>query len=96
MVNRRFEKPVSASYSITQIAYPIDNIKHPVIREALKMLGLTSNLEIISIAEVPAKPGWDLRAALLLGFTICFIRLSVNVCPGSFWLRRLAVCRWTS
>ena len=56
VINRRFEAPVRASYSITEIS-PADNIKHPVIRESLKLLGLKSNLEIISIAEVPSKTG---------------------------------------
>ena len=64
IVNRRFEKPVRASYSITEITYPVDKIKHPVIRESLKLLGLKSNLEIISIAEVPSKTG--------LGSSSCF------------------------
>jgi D-glycero-alpha-D-manno-heptose-7-phosphate kinase len=64
VVNRRFEEPVRASYSVTEIVYPVDDIKHPVIREALKLLGLRSNLEIISVAEVPAKTG--------LGSSSCF------------------------
>lgn len=63
VVNRRFEEPVRASYSVTEIS-PADNIKHPVIRESLKLLGLKSNLEIISIAEVPSKTG--------LGSSSCF------------------------
>ena len=63
VINRRFEAPVRASYSITEIS-PADNIKHPVIRESLKLLGLKSNLEIISIPEVPSKTG--------LGSSSCF------------------------
>lgn len=64
IVNRRFEEPVRASYSVTEIVSPIDSIKHPVIRESLKLLGLKSNLEIISIAELPSKTG--------LGSSSCF------------------------
>jgi D-glycero-alpha-D-manno-heptose-7-phosphate kinase len=64
VVNSRFEEPVRVSYSITEITSPVDSIKHPVIRESLKLLGLKSNLEIISIAEVPAKTG--------LGSSSCF------------------------
>ena len=64
VINRRFEEPIRASYSITEIVHPIDDIKHPVIREVLKLLGLKSNLEIISIAEVPSKTG--------LGSSSCF------------------------
>jgi D-glycero-alpha-D-manno-heptose-7-phosphate kinase len=64
VVNRRFEKPIRASYSITEIVHPIDNIQHPVIRESLRLLNLTSNIELISIAEVPSKTG--------LGSSSCF------------------------
>jgi D-glycero-alpha-D-manno-heptose-7-phosphate kinase len=64
VINRRFEIPVRVSYSITEIVHPVDNIKHPVIREVLKLLGLESNLEIISIAELPSKTG--------LGSSSCF------------------------
>lgn len=64
VVNRRFEEPIRASYSVTEIVHPVDNIKHPVIRESLRLLNLTSNLELISIAEVPSKTG--------LGSSSCF------------------------
>ena len=67
VVNLRFEEPVRASYSITEIVHPIDNIKHPVIREALRMLDLTSNLEIISIAELPAETGLGSSSSFTVG-----------------------------
>ncbi len=67
VVNRRFEAPIRASYSITEIVYPIDELKHPVIREALKLLGLQSNLEIISIAEVPSKTGLGSSSSFTVG-----------------------------
>ncbi len=64
VVNRRFEESVRASYSVTEVAHPISEIKHPVIRESLKLLNIRGNLEIISSAEVPAKTG--------LGSSSCF------------------------
>jgi D-glycero-alpha-D-manno-heptose-7-phosphate kinase len=67
VVNRRFEAPVRASYSVTEIVYPIGEIKHPVIREALKLLNLQSNLEIISVAEVPAKTGLGSSSSFTVG-----------------------------
>jgi len=57
VVKRRFEEEIRVSYSVTEIAKSVDNIKHPVVREALKMLGLKSHLEIVSIADVPAETG---------------------------------------
>jgi D-glycero-alpha-D-manno-heptose-7-phosphate kinase len=67
VVNRRFEEPIRASYSVTEIVHPISSIKHPVIRESLKLLGLKSNLEIISIAELPSKTGLGSSSAFTVG-----------------------------
>jgi D-glycero-alpha-D-manno-heptose-7-phosphate kinase len=57
VVNRRFEEEIRVSYSVTEIVKSIDNIKHPVVREALRFLGLKSHLEVVSIADVPAETG---------------------------------------
>lgn len=67
VINQRFEEPIRASYSITEIVSPITNIKHPVIREALQMLELKSNLEIISIAELPAETGLGSSSSFTVG-----------------------------
>ncbi len=67
VVNSRFEKPIRASYSITEIVEPVSSIKHPVIREALQLLNLKSNLEIISIAEVPAETGLGSSSSFTVG-----------------------------
>jgi D-glycero-alpha-D-manno-heptose-7-phosphate kinase len=67
VVNRRFESPIRVSYSVTEIVEPIECIKHPVVREALRLLGLRSNLEIISVAEVPAMTGLGSSGSFAVG-----------------------------
>jgi len=57
VVKRRFEEEVRLSYSVTEIVKSIDDIKHPVVREALRLLGLKSHLEIVSMGDVPAETG---------------------------------------
>jgi D-glycero-alpha-D-manno-heptose-7-phosphate kinase len=57
VVKRRFEEEVRLSYSITEIVKSIDDIRHPVVREGLRLLGLTSYIEIVSIADMPAETG---------------------------------------
>jgi D-glycero-alpha-D-manno-heptose-7-phosphate kinase len=57
MVKRRFEEEIRISYSVTEIVKSIDDIKHPVVREGLRLLGLQSHLEIVSIGDVPAETG---------------------------------------
>jgi D-glycero-alpha-D-manno-heptose-7-phosphate kinase len=57
MVKRRFEEEIRISYSVTEIVESIDDIKHPVVREGLRLLGLQSHLEVVSIGDVPAETG---------------------------------------
>jgi D-glycero-alpha-D-manno-heptose-7-phosphate kinase len=64
-VNKRFEGNLRISYSKTEIVEDADMVQHPVVREALKLLGIRSGLEITSIAELPAQSG--------LGSSGCFV-----------------------
>jgi len=57
VVKPRFEEEIRISYSVTEIVKSIDDIKHPVVREALRLLGLKSHLEIVSIGDMPAETG---------------------------------------
>lgn len=57
LVKDRFEPEIRASYSITEICKSVEEIKHPVIREALRLLGLKDHLEIVSSADMPSETG---------------------------------------
>jgi D-glycero-alpha-D-manno-heptose-7-phosphate kinase len=57
VVKERFEETIKASYSITEIEDSVDKIKHPVVREGLKLLGLNDHLEMISTADMPSETG---------------------------------------
>jgi D-glycero-alpha-D-manno-heptose-7-phosphate kinase len=56
-VERRFEKGFRASYSKTEITDRIEDIQQPIIREALKLVGIKDYLEMVSIANVPGRSG---------------------------------------
>ncbi|MEP6669087.1 MAG: galactokinase [Chthoniobacter sp.] len=57
-VHRRFEEGFVLKYSQYEDATEIDQIKHPIIRESLKLVGVTDkNLEITSMADIPAGTG---------------------------------------
>jgi len=57
-INRRFVSRFLLKYSSYEEADSIDDIKHPIMREALRLLGVNSNdLEITSIADIPAGTG---------------------------------------
>lgn len=56
-VNRRFESSIRVSYSKTEIADSVNEIEHPIVREALRELKIDEHIEITSIADVPANTG---------------------------------------
>ncbi len=57
-LNRAFGEQIILKYSEMEKVNSIAEIKHPIFREALKLLGITeSNLEITSIADVPTGTG---------------------------------------
>jgi D-glycero-alpha-D-manno-heptose-7-phosphate kinase len=57
-VHRRFVQGFLLKYSQLEEVDSIDKIQHPIIREALKLVGITErNLEITSTADIPAGTG---------------------------------------
>jgi len=67
MVKRRFEDEIRVSYSVTEIVRCLDDIKHPAVREALRLSGLNSHLEIVSIADLPAETGLGSSGSFTVG-----------------------------
>jgi len=57
-VHKRFEEGFILKYSQYEEAKEIEEIRHPIIRESLKLVGVTErNLEITSMADIPAGTG---------------------------------------
>src|SRR2546427_7666108 len=54
-VNKKFDQKIRVSYSKTEEARSVDKIKHPLVREAMRLLELDGGLEITSIADIPAR-----------------------------------------
>ena len=54
-VNKKFDEKVRASYSKTEMVDSADKIKHELIRECLKLVGINKGIEITSIADVPSE-----------------------------------------
>lgn len=55
--NRRFYPSIRLAYSETEIVDDIARIRHPIFREALRMLGITSGIELTSVADLPSNSG---------------------------------------
>jgi D-glycero-alpha-D-manno-heptose-7-phosphate kinase len=66
-LNKRFERGLRISYSQTEIVDDPNKIKHPSVREALKLLGINSGIEIVSIADAPASTGLGSSGSFTVG-----------------------------
>ena len=54
-VNKKFDDRIRVSYSKTEEVPAVARIKHPLVREALKLLNIPGGIEITSIADIPAR-----------------------------------------
>jgi len=53
-VNKKFDNDIRVSYSKTEIVSNVNDIQHELVREALKLTGITKGVEITSIADIPS------------------------------------------
>jgi D-glycero-alpha-D-manno-heptose-7-phosphate kinase len=56
-VAKRFQDTIRLAYSETEIVASVDQIKHRIFKAALQVTGLTSGLELHSLADVPGNTG---------------------------------------
>lgn len=57
-IHQTFQEELIVKYSILEKVIEIEQLKHPIVREALKMVGLPHlALEITSMADIPAGTG---------------------------------------
>jgi D-glycero-alpha-D-manno-heptose-7-phosphate kinase len=54
-VNRKFDSRIRASYSVTEIVDSVDQIRHELIRESMRMVELDGGIEITSISDIPSQ-----------------------------------------
>lgn len=68
VVNPRFTDAIRVSfYSKTEIVDTVDEIQHPIVREALKLVGISKGIEIASIADVHAGAGLGSSSSFAVG-----------------------------
>tara|TARA_B100000900_G_scaffold178194_1_gene151080 strand:- start:3665 stop:4642 length:978 start_codon:yes stop_codon:yes gene_type:complete len=53
-VNKKFDNDIRISYSITENVNNARQIKHPIVRNALKLLGISNGIEITSVSDIPS------------------------------------------
>ena len=55
IVTKRFDDLIIVNYSDKEIVEKVDDLKHELVREALKLLGITKGLEITFLADIPTQ-----------------------------------------
>lgn len=67
VLNDRFEPGIRVSYSQTEIVDYPESIRHPSVREAMKLLNFRDRIEIVSLADVPAATGLGSSGSFAVG-----------------------------
>lgn len=67
--NKRFHRDIRLAYSKTEIVPSVDRIEHPIFREALRLTGIESSIELTSVADLPANSGLGSSSA----FTVALL-----------------------
>lgn len=66
-VKQHFEQNFRISYSRTEIVDSVEQVEHPIVRECLQWLGLRNGLEIVSMADLPARTGLGSSGSFTVG-----------------------------
>lgn len=65
--HRNFEDDIMLKYSQIERAPQLEDIRHPLLREALRVTGVTGQVEITSMADIPAKTGLGSSGSFTVG-----------------------------
>ena len=68
IVNKRFTDAIRVSYyAKTEIVDCVDDIRHPLVREALRLVGVHQGIEVTSVADVHAGAGLGSSGSFTVG-----------------------------
>jgi D-glycero-alpha-D-manno-heptose-7-phosphate kinase len=66
-VNKKFDQSIRVSYSRTEIVPEVRELQHELVRECLRMVGITGGVEITSIADIPSGTGLGSSSSFVIG-----------------------------
>jgi D-glycero-alpha-D-manno-heptose-7-phosphate kinase len=69
---------IRVKYAKTELVDHVDQVEHTLAREALRYFGVTSGIEIVSIADIPAGTGLGSSSAYLVGLLNAMHALTQN------------------
>ena len=66
-IKQRFDDMIRVGYTRTEIVERVDQVQHELIREALRMTGISKGVEITTMADIPAGSGLGSSGAVTVG-----------------------------
>ena len=66
-VNKYFDDSIILKYSKTELVKSVDDIRHPILRECLKLVKLTRGVEVTSMADVVGGTGMGSSSSFTVG-----------------------------
>lgn len=66
-VNKRFDHTLRVGYSKMELVDTVDELQHPLVREALKLTGIVNGIEVTSMADIPAQTGIGSSGSFVVG-----------------------------
>jgi D-glycero-alpha-D-manno-heptose-7-phosphate kinase len=63
IVKQRFDDAIYVNYSKKEIVSRVDDLEHELVREAMHMAGVTSGVEITTLADIPSGGGSGLGSS---------------------------------
>jgi D-glycero-alpha-D-manno-heptose-7-phosphate kinase len=64
---RKLDRLIRASYSKTELVESVDEVQHPLVREALRLTGIDGGIEVHSIGDVPGGSGMGSSGSFTVG-----------------------------
>ncbi|GAH80084.1 unnamed protein product [marine sediment metagenome] len=73
IIKKRFDDKIYLNYSRKEIVDRVDQIKHDLVREALRKTGIEEGVEITTLADVPSEgTGLGSSSSVTVGLLNCF------------------------
>jgi D-glycero-alpha-D-manno-heptose-7-phosphate kinase len=82
-VKKAFNDMYRVSYSRTEIQDTARQIEHPIVRECLRMVRAPRGLEIVSIADIPARTGMGSSSSFTVGLLGALYAMTGQFAPAS-------------
>lgn len=75
IITPRYDDQIRVNYSVKEIVNNIDELKHDLVRESLRLLNITKGVEISFLSDIPSKgSGLGSSSSLLVGLLIALHR----------------------